>query len=54
MNQIIISEFNNLINTLLYEKPSNYSFKINSFKKLTLIGSVCLILMQYTNYLNLN
>ena len=30
------------------------AIKINSFKKLTLIGSVCLILMQYTNYLNLN
>ena len=24
---------NNLINTLLYEKPTNYSFKVNSFKK---------------------
>ena len=33
MNQTIISEFNNLINTLLYEKPTNYSFKVNSFKK---------------------
>ena len=33
MNQTIINEFNNLINTLLYTKPPNYSFKVNSFKK---------------------
>ena len=33
MNQTIITEFNNLINTLLYTKPPNYSFKVNSFKK---------------------
>lgn len=33
MNQTIISEFNSLISNLLYKKPPNYSFKINSFKK---------------------
>ena len=33
MNSKIILEFNKLIDNLLYEKPSNYSFKINSFKK---------------------
>jgi DNA polymerase/3'-5' exonuclease PolX len=33
MNSKIISEFNTLISNLLYEKPPNYSFKINSFKK---------------------
>ena len=33
MNQTIISEFNNLISSLMYTKPSNYSFKVNSFKK---------------------
>tara|TARA_B110000967_G_C18819749_1_gene528041 strand:+ start:492 stop:1409 length:918 start_codon:yes stop_codon:yes gene_type:complete len=33
MNSIIISELNKLISTLLYEKPPNFSFKVNSFKK---------------------
>ena len=33
MNSKIISEFNKLISNLLYEKPANYSFKINSFRK---------------------
>lgn len=33
MNSIIISELNNLISNLLYEKPANFSFKVNSFKK---------------------
>ena len=33
MNSKIISEFNTLISNLLYEKPPNYSFKINSFRK---------------------
>ena len=33
MNSKIISEFNKLISNLLYEKPPNYSFKINSFRK---------------------
>ena len=33
MNQTIISEFNSLISNLLYKKPPNYNFKINSFKK---------------------
>jgi len=33
MNSKIVTEFNTLINNLLYEKPSNYSFKVNSFKK---------------------
>tara|TARA_B100001142_G_C14321269_1_gene650525 strand:+ start:1229 stop:2146 length:918 start_codon:yes stop_codon:yes gene_type:complete len=33
MNSLIISELNKLISTLLYEKPPNFSFKVNSFKK---------------------
>ncbi len=33
MNSKITTEFNTLINNLLYEKPANYSFKVNSFKK---------------------
>ena len=33
MNSKITTEFNKLINNLLYEKPANYSFKVNSFKK---------------------
>ena len=33
MNAVIISELNKLISTLLYEKPSNFSFKVNTFKK---------------------
>ena len=33
MNSKITTEFNILINNLLYEKPANYSFKVNSFKK---------------------
>ena len=33
MNTQIINEFTELINNLLYTKPSNYTFKINSFKK---------------------
>ena len=33
MNSLIIAELNKLISTLLYEKPPNFSFKVNSFKK---------------------
>jgi DNA polymerase beta len=33
MNTQIVKEFNELINNLLYNKPPNYSFKVNSFKK---------------------
>ena len=33
MNQNIVDNLENLINNLLYNKPSNYSFKINSFRK---------------------
>ena len=33
MNQNIVNNLENLINNLLYNKPSNYSFKINSFRK---------------------
>jgi len=33
MNSVIISELNKLISNLLYEKPQNFSFKVNSFKK---------------------
>jgi len=34
MNSIIVSTFKNLISDLLYNKPPNYSFKINSFNKI--------------------
>jgi len=33
MNQIIVENLENLINNLLYNKPPNFSFKINSFRK---------------------
>ena len=33
MNSVIISELNKLISNLLYEKPPNFSFKVNSFRK---------------------
>ena len=34
MNSVIIKVFQELINELLYNKPPNYSFKINSFNKI--------------------
>jgi DNA polymerase beta len=34
MNSVIIEVFQKLINELLYNKPPNYSFKINSFNKI--------------------
>ena len=34
MNSVIIEAFQQLINELLYNKPPNYSFKINSFNKI--------------------
>ena len=41
MNSKITTEFNKLINNLLYEKPPNYSFKVNSFKKcITIINEL--------------
>ena len=41
MNSKITTEFNKLINNLLYEKPPNYSFKIKSFKKcITIINEL--------------
>ena len=33
MNKNIISNFSQLIDSLYLEKPTNYSFKVNSFKK---------------------
>ena len=33
MNQNIINNFNQLIENLYLTKPTNYSFKVNSFKK---------------------
>ena len=33
MNNTIVENFDNLINDLYLNKPPNYSFKINSFKK---------------------
>ena len=33
MNKIIVENLENLINNLLYNKPPNFSFKINSFRK---------------------
>ena len=33
MNSLITTELNKLISNLLYEKPPNFSFKVNSFKK---------------------
>lgn len=33
MNTHIVNEFNKLISNLLYTKPPNFSFKVNSFKK---------------------
>ena len=33
MNKTIVENFDNLINDLYLNKPPNYSFKINSFKK---------------------
>ena len=33
MNQTIINNFNLLIDSMYLEKPTNYSFKVNSFKK---------------------
>ena len=33
MNSIIINELNKLISSLLYDKPPNFSFKVNTFRK---------------------
>ena len=33
MNSLIVNNFQTLIQNLFNDKPSNYSFKVNSFKK---------------------
>lgn len=33
MNAVVVKELNKLISNLLYEKPPNFSFKVNTFRK---------------------